>query len=117
MLKEQLDPDFFFPKLASLPEEALNTKSTCSAEASLCSVKSELEGCQELGVLSLVKKAQRKDRIIEISWKGETGNSQRFGIEIKTQRILKVYRVLLHLDKLLLKGICGKDCVSLLCLC
>lgn len=60
VLKEQLNPDFFFPKLASLPEEALNTKSTCSAEASLCSVKSKLEGCQELGVSSLVRSPEKR---------------------------------------------------------
>lgn len=65
MLKEQLDPDFFFfifflPKLASLSEEALNMKSTCSTEASLYSVKSELGGCQELGVSSLVKSPEKR---------------------------------------------------------
>lgn len=69
---------WFFPKLASVPEEALNMKSTCSAKVLLCSVKSKLEGCQELWVSSLVKspekkqgywnQLERKERKLSVVW-------------------------------------------------
>ena len=46
---------WFSPKLALLPEETLNMKSTCLAKALPCSVKSEIEGWQELCLVTCQK--------------------------------------------------------------
>lgn len=96
----------FSPKRASLPEEALNMKSTCTTKALVCSVNPSLRAVKNCESHHL-SKAQRKDRAIEISWKGEKGSSQRSGIEIKNQKPLKVYCFLLYLYRFLFLDVCG----------